>query len=341
MSFSASSPYDEVPPPYQRRERGQSGLVTGGIVMSLLLHGGVLAFLLWHPQPPLPEPKPDEQTVTMVYETTGGAHPAAKSSHRAEVPAPHAPVEAKAPPAPKPPQPKPVEPLPPAPPPPRPVQAAPQPSHVAVKTPIQQRAPVQEKGEVSEQAKPKQEPVHKQAQVKAPDRKVEKPPAKPQLSHTEQQHETRKTQEDSRSLLATLDEYRSQEKQERPPKALPNQAQGGSPRGGGRPDGDTGALTSGEQNAIGSSVQRCYQEDTLARNYQNFSARMMVTVDASGEARVVTFLPETRARMAADPSYRVQAERARDAVLSPTCSRLPVPKRLLGQVRQFRFLFKP
>lgn len=341
MSFSASSPSDEVPPPYQRREEGQSGLVTGGIILSLLLHGGVLAFLVWHPQPPLPEPKPDEQTVTMVYETTGGAHPAAKSAHKAAVPAPPSPVEAKAPPAPKPPKPQPVEPPPPAPPPPRPVQAAQQLSHTAVKTPVQQRAPVQEKGEVSEQAKPKTEPVHKQAQVKAPDRKVEKPPAKPQLSHTEQQHEAKKTQEDSRSLLATLDEYRSQEKQEHPPKAVPNQAQGGSPRGGGRPDGDTGALTSGEQNAIGSSVQRCYQEDTLARNYQNFSARMMVTVDASGEARMVTFLPETRARMAADPSYRVQAERARDAVLSPTCSRLPVPKRLLGQVRQFRFLFKP
>ncbi|WP_407652010.1 energy transducer TonB [Bombella dulcis] len=316
-------------------------MVTGGIILSLLLHGGVLAFLVWHPQPPLPEPKPDEQTVTMVYETTGGAHPAAKSAHKAAVPAPPSPVEAKAPPALKPPKPQPVEPPPPAPPPPRPVQAAQQLSHTAVKTPVQQRAPVQEKGEVSEQAKPKTEPVHKQAQVKAPDRKVEKPPAKPQLSHTEQQHEAKKTQEDSRSLLATLDEYRSQEKQEHPPKAVPNQAQGGSPRGGGRPDGDTGALTSGEQNAIGSSVQRCYQEDTLARNYQNFSARMMVTVDASGEARMVTFLPETRARMAADPSYRVQAERARDAVLSPTCSRLPVPKRLLGQVRQFRFLFKP
>lgn len=340
MSFSASSPFDEIPPPYRRREQSQSGLVTGGIALSLLLHGGVLGFLLWHPQPPLPEPKPEE-TVAVVYEATGGAHPAAKSPHKADVPAPHAPVEAKAPPAPKPPKPQPVEPPPPAPPPPRPVQAAPQPSHVAVKTPVQQRAPVQEKGEVSEQAKPKPEPVHKQAQVKAPDRKVEKPPVKPQVSHTEQQHDAKKTQEDSHSLLATLDEYRSQEKQEHPPKATPNQAQGGSPRGGGRPDGDTGALTSGEQNAIGSSVQRCYQEDTLARNYQSFSARMMVTVDASGEARMVTFLPETRARMAADPAYRVQAERARDAVLSPTCSRLPVPKRMLGQVRQFRFLFKP
>ncbi|MCT6838227.1 MAG: hypothetical protein M3036_11330 [Bifidobacteriales bacterium] len=340
MSFSASPPFDEAPPPYPRLGREPSSLVTGGVVVSLLLHGGLLVLLLWHPQPPPPEPQP-EQTVAMVYESTGGPHAAAKAMQKADVPAPPAPVETKAPPAPEPAKSQPVEPPPPAPPPPPPAQAEPEPAQVAAKTPVQQKAPVQEKGEVSDTPKPKPVPARKQAQVKAPERVVEKPPTKAQPSHTEQAHEAKKTQADSRSLLATLDEFRSQAKQEQPPKAHPNPAQGGSPHGGGRVDGDTAALTSGEQNAIGSSVQRCYQEDTLARNYQSFSARMMVTVDATGEARMVTFLPETRARMAADPAYRVQAERARDAVLSPVCSRLPVPKRLLGQVRQFRFLFKP
>ena len=40
-------------------------------------------------------------------------------------------------------------------------------------------------------------------------------------------------------------------------------------------------------------------------------------------------------------SYRALAERARDAVLNPTCSRLPIPANMLGKTQQLSFVFRP
>ncbi|QNT79048.1 hypothetical protein [Entomobacter blattae] len=113
-------------------------------------------------------------------------------------------------------------------------------------------------------------------------------------------------------------------------------------RGGGSPTGNiTSALSMGQQRTIGNSVRRCYTEDTEARNYSSFSAQMQVTVDENGVARLVKFLPATVAKMASDPQYRAQAERARAAVLSPTCSKLPVPEKFLGKVSTLSFVFRP
>lgn len=319
-----------------------------GAGLSILAHVGLAAFLFLWPAslPPLPEPPP-EKPVEMVFDgaAAGAGAGTPRAAQKAETPAPPAPAETKAPPNPTPPTPKPPEPPPPVPPPPRPVEAARQPAHTHAKTPVHQRAEIHEKGEVAPKPKPKPKqepkPAKHQAQVKAAEKHVDKPPEKPQASHTTQAHESKNTQADSHSLLATLDSFRSDQKQSRPASAAANPQAGGSPKGGGSPDGDTRALSSGEQKAIGGSVRRCYEEDTAAKNYASFVARMVVTVDSNGEARLVTFAPQTAARMASDPSYRVLAERARAAVLSPTCAHLPVPKRLLGQTRQFRFVFRP
>lgn len=327
--------------PYARPYHDAGGAVWGCVILSFLLHGMVLVLVLWHwVEAPLPEPKP-EQPVEMVYEAAPSSRVAARASQKAKVPAPPAPEDTKAPPTPEPPKPTPPEPTPPVPPPPPEASSAPEPSPHQAKAPVQQRAPLNEKGEVSEKPKPRQKAAAKPAQLKAAEHQVEKPPAKPQPSQTHQPRETPKQQADSHSLLSTLDSFRTEQKQEHPPRAQANPRQGGARQGGGRPDGDTRALSSGEQNAIGSSVQRCYQEDTAARNYANFEAHLVVTVDGTGEARLVSFAPETASRMAVDSSYRVQAERARAAVLSPVCARLPIPSRMLGQRRQFRFVFKP
>ncbi|MXV35207.1 energy transducer TonB [Saccharibacter sp. EH611] len=324
-----------------RLPRDEGSAVWGCVILSSLIHGGGLFLLLWHwNSPPLPEPKP-EQPVEMVYEATPSSSVSARASQKAQVPAPPSPTEVKAPPTPEPPKPAPPEPTPPVPAPPPEAQASPEPTPKQALTPVQQKAPPSEKGEVSEKPKPVHKMQAKPAQIKAAEHQVEKPPAKPQSSQTHQTHEAPKHQADSHSLLATLESFRTEQKQDHPPRAQANPQQGGSRLGGGRPDGDTRALTSGEQNAIGSSVQRCYQEDTAARNYAHFEAHLIVTVDGAGEAHLVSFAPETATRMAADPSYRVQAERARAAVLSPVCARLPIPSRMLGQRRQFRFVFKP
>ncbi|WP_231118866.1 energy transducer TonB [Oecophyllibacter saccharovorans] len=317
-----------------------------GVGVSVLAHLGLVALLLW-PAGEMPPPPPPAPQVEMVFDSaavpaqqgTGQPHAAQKSPS----PRPPAPQETPEPPAPQPPTPKPPEPPPPAPPPPRPVRATPKPVHNQPKAQVHQQAELHEKGEVAPKPKthPKTEPAKQQADVKAPEKHVEKTSEKSTTSHTTQAHETKNTQADSNSLLATLDSFRSSEKQSRPARAAANPHSGGSPKGGGSPDSDTRALSGGEQRAIGGSVRRCYEEDTAAKNYASFTAHLIVTVDSSGEARLATFAPETAARMARDPSYRVLAERARSAVLSPTCSRLPVPRRLLGQTRQFRFVFRP
>lgn len=339
MSLSSPSSQSHELSHFHRRPRGQGGLVVSGVIFSLLIHGGMFAYLLWNRAPNLPEPEP-EQTISMLYEDTGSPQNAPPVERPADAAAHLAATPLKASPVHDTPKLQPVTP-PPSPPPPPPAQALPKASDTAVEAPLQQHATVKERGEVSEAAERKQAPAEQKAQVRAPARDVPKLPKKPMASRTEQPHEAKKMQANSQSLLATLDSFRSQQKQEEPPKVRPNSAQGGAPHVASHAEEDAVALTSWEQSAIGSSVQRCYQEDTLARNYRSFFARLSVTVDANGEARMVSFLPETKARMAADPAYRVQAERARAAVLSPVCAHLPVPKRLLGQVREFHFLFRP
>lgn len=311
-----------------------------GTVLSIMGHAAILVALLWNHVAPLPEPPPPPQ-VEMVFDTEGSAAPPHKSSHKAEIPKPFAEQESDEAPSPEQPKDAPHEPPPPTAPPPPPATSAPDPSQNVAKTELQQKDDLHEKGEISAETKKQPQPDKKQADLKAPPVPVVKPVKNPQDSRTHQPNEAKKTQSDSHSLLATLDSFRTEQKQVHPPKAQANPSRGGSPRGGGDPDGDTQSLNMGEQKAIGSSVRRCYQEDTAAKNYASFVARMIVTVDAKGEARIAEFAPETAARMASDPSYRVLAERARAAVLSPTCAHLPVPSRLLGQTRQFRFVFRP
>lgn len=355
------------------------GLFWGGVILSLLCHILVLLLLLWHPdfeqkeqEPPPPPP------VEMVYEEQPKAE-SLKASKSADVPLPPAPTEVKAPPSPEPPKPHEViAPPPPSPPPPIHAKAVPQVMHHAapkeekpqpqskpkeethdvLKSPL--KMALSEKGSLAQSDQPKKKPVketHKEEKtVKTPthppttksehadkeDKNPEQKTASQQASsHTTQSHEMPKTQEDSHSLLSTLESFRSEQKQDHPSSAKANPAQGGSPHGGGNPDGDTRALTAAQQKEIGTSVRRCYQEDTAAKNYASFVAHLIVTVDGTGVARLVSFAPETASKMQSDASYRALAERARDAVLSPSCAHLPIPAKLLGKTRQLRFVFRP
>lgn len=329
-----------VPP--RRSERilmRRSVIVSGGLHVALLL-----AVLLRMPVP-VPKEPPPPPTIEMEFAADTGTSTPHKGDRPAPKPAPApAPVRQEAPPAPTPPEKAPNEEAAPPPPPPPPM---PPPQQVSKPVPDAPTPPREQQPSPDAVKLPptpaKAAPA--QAHAPVPPSAQPDPTAAPKVqerSSTTQPNEAKKHVPDTHSLLATLDAFRADQKQTHPPKARPNPQQGGAPDGGGTPDGDiTSALTATQQKAIGNSVRRCYSEDTAARNYAQFVAHLVVTVDETGMARLVEFAPQTQAQMASDPSYRALAERARDAVLSPTCAKLPIPQNLLGQTRQLKFVFRP
>lgn len=318
----------------------------GALLASVGMHLSVVVFLLVHiPFSPPPEP-PEPPPVEVEFEQFGPPTHPVKADHPAPQPAPApAPVRHEAPPSPVPPEKIPTEEPPPSPPPPQPVP--PPPESKAVPLPPIKLPPKVTTPEPSPTpaAPPRPSPPSVSRMVSPPSPQTQKAdtlPDMPKFSHITQAHATKNAQADSHALQATLDSLRVDQKQTHAPHSRANPDQGGAPNGGGIPNGDiTRALTPGEQRAVGAAVRRCYTEDTEARNYAAFVAHLIVTVDATGEARLARFAPETAAKMAADPSYRAFAERARDAVLSPSCAHLDIPKNFLGQTHELRFNFRP
>ncbi|WP_342628154.1 energy transducer TonB [Nguyenibacter vanlangensis] len=331
-----------VPPRRSERILMRRSIVASGVIHAALL----LAVILGLPMPVPPEPPPPP-TIEMEFTSSDNGGMPHKAEKPATKPAPApAPVKQEAPPAPTPPTKAPNEEPPPPPPPPPPMPPPPEPKPVRqppkpVPPKVQQPTP-----EAVHQPPPPPRPAPPQpthtTSPPTPQPEPTAPPKVRQPSRITQPNEAKKAVPDTHSLLATLDAFRADQKQTHPPKARANPLQGGAPEGGGAPDGDiTSALSAAQQGAIGNAVRRCYTEDTAARDYATFVAHLVVTVDATGTARIVQFAPETQARMAADGSYRALAERARAAVLSPTCAQLPLPKAMLGQTRQLKFVFRP
>ena len=223
--------------------------------------------------------------------------------------------------------------LPPAPTPPQPQQETE--SLPALPTPPKAEEPLPEPIKTIPTLNPLVTPVHT---INTPLPLTEHPMSLPNMvipSHITSANK-KKTQQDSDSLLATLNSFRSDQKND---STLSTKRLSRSNKNS--ISNIVGRLSTSQQKAIGAEVRRCYTEDTAAKDYASFVAHLIVTVDATGEARIVQFSPETQARMNTDPSYRALAERARAAVLSPTCAKLPIPKKLLGQPRQLKFVFRP
>ncbi len=348
-----------------------------GAVASAALHLALLlAFVLVLPAP-VPPVLPPEQTVEMEFQPGTTAQKVQRGEKPADKPAPaDAPTPADQPPAKEPPKPAPVEPplptpplpvppppavvvppapaptppplpreqedlpLPPRPPPPAPPEARrvpPAPPVPPAPVVPQRLPPVAAKPTPPAPAKPTPEP---------PLPSVARPPPSPRTSRTESQtsqpNETRNAAPDTSSLLNTLEKFRANQQQTRAPTAKANPSRGGAPAAGGAKSGDiTGQLTQGQQRQIGDEVRNCYSEDTAAKDYAKYSTHMVVTVDAAGTARGAEFSPEDAGRMGTDPAFRAFAERARRAVLDSHCASLPVPRDLLGQVAQLKFVFRP
>jgi neural Wiskott-Aldrich syndrome protein len=319
-----------------RRDENQglrrAAVVSGGAHLLVLL-----SLIVVFPESKPPEP-PEQPAVEVAFEP--GPPSQARKGTRADLKADKAPapVEKEAPPSPTPPTPAPVEEPPPPPPPPTPAPPPP----AAEPTPIPP-TPIPPKVQAPT-PEPVKAPPPKPAPP-APSKAVSPPtPEKTQdlpkmdlPSHRTQPNKTRNATPDTSSLLATLEKFRADQPQTHPPRARANPDQGGSASPAGSLNGQ---LSAGQAKAIGDSVRRCYSEDTAAKNYSTYSAHMSVTVDATGTARLVQFKSDTAARMG-DPGYRAFAERARDAVLNPTCAQLPIPASLKGRTGRFDFFFRP
>jgi hypothetical protein len=165
------------------------------------------------------------------------------------------------------------------------------------------------------------------------------PDAKP--TPNSQPHPTTNPAPDSRELNNTLEKLRALQRQEHPPQAHANPRQGGAPHGGGSPQGDENSkLSVADARQIGAEVQRCWTIDSGAKGVMEFQVLLTVTVDAAGVAREAQVAPSDAGRLS-DPVFRAFAERARRAVLDPTCANLPLPPRMQGQVQTITFRFHP
>ena len=68
---------------------------------------------------------------------------------------------------------------------------------------------------------------------------------------------------------------------------------------------------------------------------------LTVKTDGSGVVHQAVVTDEDKARVAGDMRMRVFAERTIRAVRDPDCANLQLPPTILGQVREFTFLFRP
>jgi outer membrane biosynthesis protein TonB len=292
-----------------------------GAVLSAGLHLAVLLALVVS-IPWAPKPAPPEETAVSVEFSGTATQDAQKGEKPAKVAAP---ADADTPATDNPP----IETAPPPPPPPPP---PPQPEE-SVKPPAPTPVP----------PKPAEKPAPVKPPPPKPPVKPKTTPVKPVNSARAQPNETKNAVPDTSSLLNTMEKLMADQKQVKPPTHRYNAERGGAPGGGGAVHGNlTGALSDNQRKQIGAEIRRCYSQDTAARDYATYEAKMIVTIDADGEARDARLFPDDLARANADPSYRAFAERAVRAVLDPICSKLPVPPDMLGKpVQQLNIRFRP
>jgi outer membrane biosynthesis protein TonB len=313
--------------PSRARRRGNARL-SRGFLLSAGLHAAVILAALLTLPTVLPPPPPEEDSFSVEF---GSSMHAQKAEHQGQVAAPtDTEAEVHDNPAITPPKHAPIETAPPPPPPPPP---PPKVESEKPPEPVKQIDPPKE----SPAPAPKKPPPPPQKE-----KPVEKP-APPVKSERRQPHETKNAMPDTHSLLATLEKFSADQTQKTPPTHVYNPERGGKLHGGGSKSGNlTGELSDGQRRTIGDEVRRCYAEDTAAQYYASYSAVIVVTIDADGEARDVQLSPADQAHANADAAFRAFAERAARAVLDPTCAKLPVPANLLGKPSQLlTFRFRP
>lgn len=230
-------------------------------------------------------------------------------------------------------------PPPPPPPPPTPKQA---PAKVTA-TPT--APPPPPKPTVTPTHLPPPPPVKPQTQssttpTKAPPKPVKKPPATAP-SATHQQHEIRKPQPLSQSVMNTLMNLRAEQKQTKPPTHVYNPDQSTAPKAGGSPNSTANSgLTGPDRAAIANHVRPCWSVDPEAQGLSNYQVLLTVTTDATGTVREAEVSPQNTGDMH-NPVYYAFTQRAIAALLNAQCATLPLPSDMLGHNQTFTFLFQP
>jgi len=147
---------------------------------------------------------------------------------------------------------------------------------------------------------------------------------------------------DSKAVENTLEKLRQQLAQSAPPKSRPNPRAGGQPNSGGNPFGDdTADLSRDQRLAVGESVRRCWTTDQGMLDLDKMEVLLTVTTDPGGVVRNADVAEEDKGRVASNFRLKVFSERARRAVMAPTCAGLPLPPSMLGKVNHFTFRFRP
>jgi hypothetical protein len=313
----------------------RSGLISFAIHALL-----ILAVIIVLPTPKIPTSADDEVSVQFVgpSQPQTGEKPN-KVAAPADIPIPHI--------APKAPQPKLTKPIvapPPPPPPPPPTppkpQALPKPPQPAPPPP----PPVQTPTVAPTPPPPPQKPQPKSTSTEAqPPLPLPPPPAPPvnAQSATHQQHVVKTPVPLSSTVLNTLQDLKTLQKQDKAPTSTYNPDAGGAPHGGGSPDSTANSrLSEADRNAIGAHVRPCWDIDAGAPGVATFSVFLDVQTDASGTVRNATIDPQSQANMS-DPYYSAYANRAIDAVMNYQCATLPLPPYMLGQPQTFVFQFSP
>jgi hypothetical protein len=168
---------------------------------------------------------------------------------------------------------------------------------------------------------------------------VPPPPAPP--SKTAQPNETKTATPDSKEIQNALDRARALQSQQKPPTAKPNPDASRAPVFGGKIAGDmTGRLSEAQRGAIGERVRECWTKDAGALDIEKRSVQLLVSVDATGTARLAEIGPDDTGKIG-DPGFRAFYERARRAVLDPRCAKLPLPNSELGKDGKLLFRFRP
>jgi outer membrane biosynthesis protein TonB len=187
---------------------------------------------------------------------------------------------------------------------------------------------------------PPQKTTSTVVQPKLPLPPIPQPPA-PAESATHQQHVVKAPVPLSQSVLNTLQNLKTLQKQDKPPPSTYNPDAGGAPNGGGNPNSTANSQLSGaDRNAIGAHVKPCWSIDAGAPGVATFSVFLDVTTDATGTVRAASIDPKSQGNMG-DPYYNAYANRAIDAVMNYQCATLPLPSYMLGQVQKFVFQFSP
>jgi hypothetical protein len=165
------------------------------------------------------------------------------------------------------------------------------------------------------------------------------PPAPP--SPTSQPNPTPNPAPASNALENTLEKLRALNRQQHAPTARPNPHQGGAPNSGGNPAADnTAELSVADRGRIADHVRPCWTSDPGALDLDKMQALLTVTTDANGVVRQAVVAPADQAKLG-EPRFRVFAERAVRAVMSPSCANLPLPRDMLGRINTLTFRFSP